>query len=67
MVNSTIYDINEPWMMIVGNSSAVVVTRTRKDDGGYEVAEDWRTVAIAHMMEFSDLSPKSNGSKRKKS
>jgi hypothetical protein len=65
MVNSTTYDIHEPWMVIPGDTSAVIVTQTRTDDRGYEIAEDWRTVSIAHMMEFSDLSPKRNGRRKK--
>jgi hypothetical protein len=65
MVNSTTYDVHEPWMVIPGDTSAVIVTRTRKDDKGYEIAEDWRTIAIAHLMEFSDLSPKGNGRRGK--
>jgi hypothetical protein len=66
MVNSSIYDIHEPWMVVVGDSSAVVVTHTRKDDHGAEIAADWKTVSIGHMMEFSDLEVRSNGAKRKK-
>ncbi len=58
LVNNTTYDIAEPWMIIIGDSSAVIVTQARKDDKGYEVALDWRTVAIAHMLEFSDLDDK---------
>ena len=65
MVNSTIYDILQPWRVIVGDSSAVVVTQTRKDERGAEIAADWKTVSIGHMI-FSDLSSRSNGSKRKK-
>lgn len=66
MANSTIYDVREPWMIIVGDSSAVIATQTRKDDRGFEVATDWRTVSIHHMAEFSDLDARTNGSKRKK-
>lgn len=55
LVNNTTYDVTEPWMVTVGESSAVIVTQSRKDDHGYELALDWRTVAIAHMLEFSDL------------
>ena len=66
MLNSTAYDILEPWMVVVGESSAVIVTQTRKDDRGQEIAYDWKTVAIGHMTEFSDLDVKSNGGKRKK-
>ena len=58
LVNSTTYDITEPWMVTVGESSAVVVTQTRKDEKGYELALDWKTVSIAHMLEFSDLPEK---------
>jgi hypothetical protein len=57
MVNSTIYDIREPWMIMIGETSAVIATQTRKDDRGYEVALDWKTVSIQHMMELSDLEP----------
>ena len=58
LVNSSTYDITEPWMVTVGESSAVVVTQTRKDEKGYELALDWKTVSIAHMLEFSDLPEK---------
>jgi hypothetical protein len=66
MVNSSLYDIREPWMVMVGESSAVIATQTRKDDKGFEVVTDWKTVSIAHMMELSDLEVRSNGGKRKK-
>jgi hypothetical protein len=66
MVNSTVYDIRQPWMVIVGESSAVIATDTRKDDRGIELALDWKTVSIQHMMEFTDLDVRSNGAKRKK-
>jgi len=39
---------------MVGETSAVVVTQTFRDDRGYELALDWKTVSIAHMMELSD-------------
>ena len=58
LVNSSTYDIVEPWMVMVGESSAVVVTLARWDDKGYELALDWKTVSIAHMLEFSDLPEK---------
>jgi len=65
-LNNNIYDIREPWMVTVGKSSAIVVTQTQKDEDGIEIAKDWKTLAIAHMTEFSDLPSRSNGSKRKK-
>ena len=65
MVNSTVYDIREPWMMMVGDSSAVVATEIGKTDRGYDIALDWKTVSIHHMMEFADLPASSRGSKKK--
>lgn len=58
LVNNTTYDVMEPWMVTVGESSAVIVTQSRKNDKGYELALDWRTVSIAHMLEFSDIETK---------
>ncbi len=57
LVNNTTYDIPESWMIIAGDSSAVVVTQVRKDERGYRVAMDWRTISIAHILEFQDLPP----------
>lgn len=65
-VNITVYDISEPWMVMLGESSAVVATETRKDDRGVEFALDWKTVSIVDMMEFTDLRSRSNSAKRKK-
>jgi hypothetical protein len=65
MTNSTIYDILEPWMVTVGDSSALIVTQVREDDRGVKIAADWKTVSISHMMEFSDLHVKRNGTKKK--
>ena len=66
MVNNSVYDIKSPWMVMVGESSAMIAAQTRKDDHGYELVTDWKRVSIDHMMEFSDLEVKSNGSKRRK-
>lgn len=65
MVNNTIYDVTEPWMVTLGESSAIVVTQTRHDDRGYDLALDWRTISISHILEFSDLDEKQSPRKRK--
>ncbi len=57
MVNNSVYDIVELWMVMVGEASAVIATQTRKDERGFELALDWKTVSIAHMLELSDLNP----------
>lgn len=53
MVNRSVDDILEPWMVMIGETSAVIATQTRKDDRGFELALDWKTVSIAHMLELT--------------
>lgn len=55
LVNNTTYDVTEPWMVVIGESSAIVVTQTRRDERGVQVAMDWRTISIAHILEFQDI------------
>jgi hypothetical protein len=58
MVNNTVYDVLDAGMIIVGQSSAVVVTQQMRDAEGHRVATDWRTVSIAHIIEFADIDEK---------
>jgi len=67
LVNNSTYDILDPGMIIVGDSSAVVATQNIRDDKGHRVTTDWRTVSISHMVEFSDLQPSENGKRKHKS
>ena len=55
LVNNSTYDILDPGMIIVGDSSAVVATQNIRDEKGRRVTTDWRTISIAHTLEFSDL------------
>ena len=66
LVNNSTYDISEPWMITVGERSAIVVTQTRQDDHGYRLALDWRTISIAHIIEFQDLPSTPPQAKRKR-
>jgi hypothetical protein len=65
MVSNTTYDIRAPWMLMPGETSAVVATRTRKDDRGLEVITEWKTISISHILEFGDLDVKKNGARRR--
>lgn len=58
MVNNTVYDVFDPGMIIVGESSAVIVTQQVRDDQGHRVAMDWRTISISHIIEFADIDEK---------
>ncbi len=53
--NATLIEVREPGSIIVGRSSAVIPVKTVVDDRGFRIAEDWRTIALSHMVEFSDL------------
>jgi len=58
MVNNTVYDVLDAGMIIVGESSAVVVTQRARDGQGHWVATDWRTISISHIIEFADIDEK---------
>lgn len=53
--DGTSIDVRAPGMVIVGRSTAVLPTRLRRLRNGYHIAEDWRTVALLHMVQLSDL------------
>jgi hypothetical protein len=57
--------ITEPGMIIVGPSSAVLPTEFGSEQGE-RVATRWRTVALAHMVQFSDLDESISGKRRKR-
>jgi hypothetical protein len=53
-------------MVIVGEESAVLPTEMAHDSGGYLFARRWRTVALAHMVQFSDLDEAVSGKGKKR-
>ena len=63
--DGTVLELNQPEMVIVGESTAVLPTLMVKDEDGYQVAKKWRTVALSHITQLSDIET-SNGSRRKK-
>ena len=66
MVNNTVFDITEPWMIVPGDSSAIILANPVFREDKYHLVHDWKTVSIHHMLEFADIRSKSNGSRRKK-
>jgi len=62
--DGTSIDVRNTGMVIVGRSSAVMPTAFEEDSGGYRIARDWRTIALRHMVQFSDLSGAANGRRR---
>jgi hypothetical protein len=56
--------ITDPGMIIVSRSSAIIPTEFEKAEGE-RVVSRWRTVALAHMVQFSDIDDSISGKKRK--
>ena len=63
--DGTVLDLVQPGMVIVGESTAVLPTLMVTDEDGYQVAKKWRTVALNHITQFSDIET-SNGKRRKR-
>ena len=52
--DGTLLDVTQPGMVIVGLSSAVLPTQFGEEEGK-RIAKDWRTIALSHIVQFSDL------------
>ena len=59
-------DVTRPGMAIVGDSSAVLPVSVRKSDHGFEIVDNWRTIALDHIVMFQDLPPAKTESRRGK-
>ena len=66
LTDGTVIDVPQVEMVIVGRSTAVLPTRFSEFDAGQRIAEDWRTIDLIHIVQFSDLDDKSNGKRRRK-
>jgi hypothetical protein len=64
--NNTTIDVLDPNTVVVGPSSAIMPIETLRDSSGYYVVSRWRTVALAHMVEFTDIEPPKSNSRRRK-
>lgn len=53
-------------MVLVGETSIVVPTETGRDSQGFPLVKRWRTVALSHMVQFSDLDEPVSGKNRKR-
>jgi hypothetical protein len=64
LTNNTVIDITDPGLVVVGPTSAVMPIQTAKDDFGYTLVTQWRTIALSLMMEFADIEPPKSTRKR---
>ena len=63
--DGTLLEVPERAMVIVGRSTAVLPSRFGRDEEGRRLAESWRTVALVHMVQFSDLKEKTDGRRKR--
>ena len=59
--DGTAVDVVQPGMLILGPSSLVLPTRFIRDEEGEPLAARWQTVALAHIVRFTNLDRSSNG------
>jgi hypothetical protein len=59
-------DVSMPGMIVIGESSVVMPTVWTKDDEGRRFAKHWRTVSIAHILQFGDIDETIEGKHRKR-
>ena len=57
--------VTEPGMIIVGRSSTIIPTEFDTEEGE-RIVTRWRTVALSHMVQFSDLDEPVSGKRRKR-
>jgi hypothetical protein len=64
LTNNTTIDVADPGLVVVGPTSAVMPIQTAKDDLGYTLVTQWRTIALNHMVELPDIEPPKGSKKR---
>ena len=52
--------------VIVGESSAILPVELGRDTQGFPLVMRWRTVALSHMVQFSDMDEPVSGKRPKK-
>ena len=53
--DGTIVDVVQPFLVSVGATSAVLPAELGEDEEGHAVALRWQTVALLHMVRFTEL------------
>jgi len=57
--------VTDPGMIMVASSSAIIPIEFEQEDGE-RVVKKWRTVAMLHMVQFSDVDERVSGKHRKR-
>lgn len=62
----TIFDVRNTGSILVGPSSAIVTSEYGTDEKGRLFSQRWRTIALVHIVQFSDLDERVNGRRRRR-
>jgi hypothetical protein len=64
--DGTAIPVTNPGVMVVSESSAIVPTEMGHDSAGFPLVKRWRTVALAHIVQFSDIDEPVTGKRPKR-
>jgi hypothetical protein len=53
-------------MVPVGESSVILPTEVARDPEGFPLVKRWRTIALAHMVQFTDMAGPVSGKRPRK-
>jgi hypothetical protein len=69
MSDGSTFDVRNSGSILVGISSAIVTSEYGQDEKGRLFTNRWRTIALVHIVQFSDLDEhgRGNGRRRKAS
>lgn len=63
--DGAVLEIKHPMMVIVGKTTAVLPTTWETDEEGEPMPTRWRTLALAHLTQFSEMES-ANGKRRRR-
>jgi len=66
MSDGTIFEVLNPGMVVVSETSAVLPRGFSRDEEGRSIATGFRTISLPHMVQFSDIETPSNGRRRRR-
>jgi hypothetical protein len=64
--DGTIIPVTNAGLVVVAESSAIVPTQWSRDSDGYPFVRRWRTLPLAHIVQFSDADEPGKRRTRKK-
>jgi len=66
LTDGTLIDVREPRMVIIGIATAVLPLRFKTDSDGARVADDFRTISLRQIVQFSELNTRANGHRKRR-